>query len=104
VFTEKEKAKFELANRGWSPERREQVASFECNICNRLFREHSWQAFDDCQAQTEAPHVHQKECDCRFRAKKARNIKNGEKDLVVGLPGVGCGVMSVLSRVFRYIR
>jgi hypothetical protein len=57
VFTEEEKAKYRLANRGWSPERRERFASFECKICNRLFREHSWQEFDDCQAQIEAPTV-----------------------------------------------
>jgi hypothetical protein len=58
VFTEEEKAKYRLASRGWSPESREQVASFECKICNRLFREHSWQEFDDCQGQIEAPTVH----------------------------------------------
>ena len=57
VFTEEEKAKFDLTNRGWSPERREHVASFECKICNRLFREHSAQEFKDCMAQIEAPTV-----------------------------------------------
>jgi hypothetical protein len=57
VFTEEERAKFELGNRGWSPDRREQVASYECNICHRLLGEHSWQEFDDCTAQNEAPTV-----------------------------------------------
>jgi hypothetical protein len=54
VFTEEEKAEYDLTNRGWSPERRERVASFECKICNRLFGEHSAREFDDCQAQIEA--------------------------------------------------
>jgi hypothetical protein len=57
VFTEEERVKFELSHRGWSPERRERVASFECNICHGLFGEHSWQEFDDCEAQNEAPTV-----------------------------------------------
>ena len=57
VFTEEEKAKYDLTNRGWSQERREYVSSFECKICNRLFREHSWQEFKDCRAQIEAPTV-----------------------------------------------
>src|SRR5215470_3080639 len=77
VFTEEEKAKFELGNRGWSPERRERVASFECKICHRLFGEHSWQEFDDCTAQNEAPTV-------RFgkgkRAKKEK-IAHGKCDI-----------------------
>jgi hypothetical protein len=55
VFTEEEKAEYDLANRGWTPERRESVASFECKICNRLLGEHSAREFDDCQAQIEAP-------------------------------------------------
>jgi hypothetical protein len=54
VFTEEEKAEYDLNNRGWTPERRERVASFECKICNRLFREHSAREFDDCQAQIES--------------------------------------------------
>src|SRR5215471_15551418 len=58
VFTAEEKAKYDRTNRGWSPERRERVACFKCEICNRLFREHSWQEFDDCMAQIEAPHHH----------------------------------------------
>ena len=58
VFTEEEKAEYDLNNRGWSPERRERVASFECKICNRLFREHSAKEFVDCRAQIEAPHHH----------------------------------------------
>lgn len=49
VFTEEEKAEFELANRGWTPEWRERIASFECNICHRLFREHSAQELVDCR-------------------------------------------------------
>jgi len=68
VFTEEEKAKYELTNRGWPPERREQVASFECKICNRLFRDHSWQEFGDCSAQIEAPTV-------RLYAKRKRAKK-----------------------------
>ena len=58
VFTEEERAEYDLTNRGWSPERRERVASFACKICNRLFGEHSWQELDDCTAQSEAPHHH----------------------------------------------
>jgi len=55
VFTEKEKAQYDLTNRGWSPERREQVASYECKICNRLFGEHSALEFKDCMARIMAP-------------------------------------------------
>ena len=55
VFTEEEKAKFELGNIGWSPESRERVASYECQICNRLFREHSALEFKDCMARITAP-------------------------------------------------
>ena len=47
VFTQEEKANYELTNRGWSPENREHVASYECQICNRLFREHSALEFGD---------------------------------------------------------
>ena len=57
VFTEEEKAKYGIAGGGWPLERRERVASFECKICNRLFREHSTQEFNDCMAQIEAPTV-----------------------------------------------
>jgi len=55
VFTQEEKANYELTNRGWSPENREHVASYECQICNRLFREHSAQEFKDCMARITAP-------------------------------------------------
>jgi hypothetical protein len=57
VFTEEEKAEHDLTNRGWTSERRERVASFECKICNRLFKEHSVKEFGDCQAQIAAPTV-----------------------------------------------
>ena len=57
VFTEEERAEYDLTNRGWTPERRERVAPFECKICKRLFREHSAKEFGDCMAQIEAPTV-----------------------------------------------
>jgi hypothetical protein len=50
VFTEQERAEYNLTNRGWSRESREHIASFECKICHRLFREHSAQEFGDCMA------------------------------------------------------
>lgn len=36
----------------------EKLAKYPCNICNRLFGEHSHKEFDDHLDQIEAPHVH----------------------------------------------
>ena len=55
VFTEEERVEYDLANRGWSPERRERVASFECKVCHRSFGEHSALEFKDCMARITAP-------------------------------------------------